>query len=182
MRPIPAARLCLKVLSASQVNDWMEDLLFSCSEDLFRFKGVLAIDGWPDRFIFQVCSQQVPSAFTRLSCSLLHLLATGIVIFCIHPSKSALFFISYPKFSWIKGHIHQRCCTPSCAQGQHLQTDFDVHAWADWGCMRTCRACTRCSTGRPASRGRRASATGAAWCSSGATSTSASCARASPSA
>lgn len=32
----------------------MEDLLIDCSEDLYRFKGVLAIDGWPDRFIFQV--------------------------------------------------------------------------------------------------------------------------------
>lgn len=37
-----------------QVNDWMEDLLIDSSEDLYRFKGVLAIDGWPDRFIFQV--------------------------------------------------------------------------------------------------------------------------------
>ena len=50
-----------------QVNDWMEDLLFSCSEDLFRFKGVLAIDGWPDRFIFQVCNLR-----SLLLSSLLH--------------------------------------------------------------------------------------------------------------
>jgi len=34
----------------------MEDLLIECSEDLYRFKGVLAIDSWPDRFIFQVAS------------------------------------------------------------------------------------------------------------------------------
>lgn len=43
----------------TQVNDWMEDLLITSSEDLYRFKGVLAIDGWPDRFIFQVCMQPV---------------------------------------------------------------------------------------------------------------------------
>ena len=36
-----------------QVNDWMEGMLMDCYEDLYRFKGVLAIQGWPDRFIFQ---------------------------------------------------------------------------------------------------------------------------------
>ena len=37
-----------------QVNDWMEGMIIDCYEDLYRFKGVLAIKGWPDRFIFQV--------------------------------------------------------------------------------------------------------------------------------
>ena len=36
-----------------QVNDWMEGMIIDCYEDLYRFKGVLAIKGWPDRFIFQ---------------------------------------------------------------------------------------------------------------------------------
>jgi G3E family GTPase len=38
-----------------QVNDWMEDLVVNDFENLYRFKGVLAIAGWPDRFIFQAC-------------------------------------------------------------------------------------------------------------------------------
>ncbi len=37
-----------------QVNDWMENLLYDDADDLYRFKGVLAIEDWPDRFIFQV--------------------------------------------------------------------------------------------------------------------------------
>ena len=37
-----------------QVNDWMENLIYEDSDDLYRFKGVLAIEDWPDRFIFQV--------------------------------------------------------------------------------------------------------------------------------
>ncbi|CAL8471470.1 g11012 [Coccomyxa elongata] len=40
-------------LDLDLVNDWMEDLLVTSSQDLYRFKGVLAINGWPDRFIFQ---------------------------------------------------------------------------------------------------------------------------------
>ncbi len=35
------------------MNDWMEGMIIDCYEDLYRFKGVLAIKGWPDRFIFQ---------------------------------------------------------------------------------------------------------------------------------
>lgn len=51
---------------AVQVNDWMEGMLMDCYEDLYRFKGVLAIQGWPDRFIFQAsqpmfgCDLDVP--------------------------------------------------------------------------------------------------------------------------
>ena len=45
-----------------QVNDWMEDLIFSCADDLFRYKGVLAIEGWPDRFIFQARLVVLPLA------------------------------------------------------------------------------------------------------------------------
>ena len=37
-----------------QVNDWMENLIYEDADELYRFKGVLAIEDWPDRFIFQV--------------------------------------------------------------------------------------------------------------------------------
>jgi len=40
-----------------QVNDWMEGVIEDSYEDLYRFKGVLAIEDWPDRFIFQVRQQ-----------------------------------------------------------------------------------------------------------------------------
>ncbi|CAL5224344.1 g7017 [Coccomyxa viridis] len=40
-------------LDLDKVNDWMEGMIIDCYEDLYRFKGVLAIKGWPDRFIFQ---------------------------------------------------------------------------------------------------------------------------------
>ena len=92
------------ILSASQVNDWMEDLLFSCSEDLFRFKGVLAIDGWPDRFIFQVCTQQVHISLSRLSCSLLlssRLVSSSFALTLQHQ----YFLLLLPCFFWgQKGH------------------------------------------------------------------------------
>ena len=41
-----------------QVNDWMEGMIVECYEDLYRFKGVLAIKGWPDKFIFQASQPQ----------------------------------------------------------------------------------------------------------------------------
>ena len=55
----------------------MEDLIFSCADDLFRYKGVLAIAGWPDRFIFQVCSLAGYLVFLSLrvpaACSMMQL-------------------------------------------------------------------------------------------------------------
>ena len=43
----------------AQVNDWMEGMITDCYEDLYRFKGVLAIKGWPDRFIFQASQPHI---------------------------------------------------------------------------------------------------------------------------
>ncbi len=37
-----------------QVNLWMGTLIDFCKEDLFRYKGILSIAGWEDKFIFQV--------------------------------------------------------------------------------------------------------------------------------
>lgn len=58
------------------MNDWMEDLLVTSSQDLYRFKGVLAIDGWPDRFIFQVGMQ--PAQSTK--CKTLEAIGTEVVL------------------------------------------------------------------------------------------------------
>jgi G3E family GTPase len=38
------------------VNDWLSDLLQEQSEDIYRMKGVLAIEGNEERFVFQVRS------------------------------------------------------------------------------------------------------------------------------
>lgn len=37
-----------------QINDWLEDLLNERSDDIYRMKGVLSIDGFNARFVFQV--------------------------------------------------------------------------------------------------------------------------------
>ena len=35
------------------MNDWLGDLLETNKENIYRMKGVLAIEGTPDRFVFQ---------------------------------------------------------------------------------------------------------------------------------
>ncbi len=37
-----------------QINTWLEDVMNERSDDIYRTKGVLSIDGWDERFIFQV--------------------------------------------------------------------------------------------------------------------------------
>jgi G3E family GTPase len=39
-----------------QVNEWLGALLAVRAEDLYRFKGVLAIKDFPKRYVFQVSS------------------------------------------------------------------------------------------------------------------------------
>ncbi|KAK9862132.1 hypothetical protein WJX84_005763 [Apatococcus fuscideae] len=40
-------------LHLEAVNLWMGTLIDFCKEDLFRYKGILSIAGWEDKFIFQ---------------------------------------------------------------------------------------------------------------------------------
>jgi hypothetical protein len=72
---------------AAQVNDWMEDLIFSCADDLFRYKGVLAIAGWPDRFIFQARAAALPLAMHAplFSLSCIHAQTCGPMCCCAGP-------------------------------------------------------------------------------------------------
>ena len=65
-----------------QVNDWMENLLYDDADDLYRFKGVLAIEDWPDRFIFQVSLVPCLSAAHPSQCSIL------VASCCILPSTA----------------------------------------------------------------------------------------------
>jgi G3E family GTPase len=44
--------MCYSLLS--QINTWLEDVMNERSDDIYRTKGVLSIDGWNERFIFQV--------------------------------------------------------------------------------------------------------------------------------
>lgn len=44
-----------KLIVLLQINTWLEELMSERSEDLYRTKGVLSIDGWEERFVFQVC-------------------------------------------------------------------------------------------------------------------------------
>eukprot|EP00244_Chara_vulgaris_P000317 TRINITY_DN1052_c1_g2_i1.p1 TRINITY_DN1052_c1_g2~~TRINITY_DN1052_c1_g2_i1.p1 ORF type:complete len:231 (+),score=47.58 TRINITY_DN1052_c1_g2_i1:92-694(+) len=45
--------VCEGELDLEQINDWLGDLLQERSEDLYRMKGVLAIKGADERFVFQ---------------------------------------------------------------------------------------------------------------------------------
>jgi len=40
-------------LNVNKLNDWIGDLLQNYGEDLFRYKGVLAVKGTDDKFVFQ---------------------------------------------------------------------------------------------------------------------------------
>ena len=89
----------------SQVNDWMENLLYDDADDLYRFKGVLAIEDWPDRFIFQV--DLVPCLSAAHSSQFSVLLASSLSFFTLqtcapgqqrHHRHSRLFALDQ---SWI---------------------------------------------------------------------------------
>lgn len=43
--------------SLMQVNDWLCSVLEAMSNDLFRYKGILAIHGEPEQYIFQVVAR-----------------------------------------------------------------------------------------------------------------------------
>ena len=34
---------------------WLGTLLMERSDDIYRMKGLLSVDGMPERFVFQVC-------------------------------------------------------------------------------------------------------------------------------
>lgn len=38
-----------------QANMWLGTLLIERSDDIYRMKGLLSVDGMPERFVFQVC-------------------------------------------------------------------------------------------------------------------------------
>jgi G3E family GTPase len=40
-------------LDLDKINTWLEDVMNERSDDIYRTKGVLSIDGWDERFIFQ---------------------------------------------------------------------------------------------------------------------------------
>ena len=54
---VPVHSIQFLHFSVLQINTWLENLMNECSEDLYRTKGVLSIDGWDERFVFQVCFQ-----------------------------------------------------------------------------------------------------------------------------
>lgn len=35
---------------------WLGTLLLEQSDDIYRMKGLLSVDGMPERFVFQVCT------------------------------------------------------------------------------------------------------------------------------
>lgn len=45
--------VCDGALDLDKINFWLENLMNERSEDLYRTKGVLSIDGWDERFVFQ---------------------------------------------------------------------------------------------------------------------------------
>jgi len=47
------AIVCDGALDLDKINSWLEDLMSERSDDLYRTKGVLSIDGWEERFVFQ---------------------------------------------------------------------------------------------------------------------------------
>lgn len=46
---------CLNPLSFFQANMWLGTLLLERSEDIYRMKGLLSVQGMDERFVFQVC-------------------------------------------------------------------------------------------------------------------------------
>ncbi len=47
--------------AAAQVNHWLGSLIQVRGEDLYRMKGVLAIAGFSDTFVFQVTRAVIPA-------------------------------------------------------------------------------------------------------------------------
>lgn len=54
---VPVHGIEILHFSDPQINTWLEVLMNESSDDLYRTKGVLSIDGWDERFVFQVCFQ-----------------------------------------------------------------------------------------------------------------------------
>lgn len=65
-----------------QVNYWLQTLIDVKSNDLYRMKGVLAIEGFDRRFVFQVRGREVGVAAghesQRLGCGFLVQLHPGV--------------------------------------------------------------------------------------------------------
>ena len=45
-------------MDLDKINDWLGFFLMQRSEDLYRLKGILSIDGWAEKFIFQAVHMQ----------------------------------------------------------------------------------------------------------------------------
>lgn len=49
---VPVLNLLMFVL---QANIWLGTLLLERSDDIYRMKGLLSVEGMDERFVFQVC-------------------------------------------------------------------------------------------------------------------------------
>lgn len=45
--------VCDGALDLDRINNWLESVIDERSEEIYRAKGVLSIDGWDERFVFQ---------------------------------------------------------------------------------------------------------------------------------
>lgn len=58
-----------------QIDLWLGNLLVERSEDIYRMKGILSVDGMPERFVFQVsfCALSLLHLISLFFCFLLYL-------------------------------------------------------------------------------------------------------------